>query len=199
VLNLPPSPVIGWSAGGRYALAQGFAAPDLVTAIGVSAGRGPIDQVPGAIDALAPEDQLILALLAHDPARALQAIATDDAWFADDGWESMFEGTWGAADDRVLATAGTMAAMKTHVREGARQGAAGLISDDLVALTPWSFSATDIQQPVHLWWGEDDTDTDRMGLDYLAGAIPHVTLVTYPREGHLLPIHHWREMLAAVS
>jgi pimeloyl-ACP methyl ester carboxylesterase len=198
-LGLPPSPVIGWSAGGRYALAQGFAAPDLVTAIGVSAGRGPIDKVPGAVDALVPEDRVILGLLARDPPAAIRAIAADDAWFEGDGWESMFRSSWGPTDDRVLAEPGTLEAMQGFVREGARQGAAGMITDDVVALTPWAFLAADIVQRVHLWWGEDDTDTDRLGLDYLAGAIPRVALLTYPGEGHLLPIDHWGEMLAAVS
>ena len=143
--------------------------------------------MPGAIEALVPEDRIVLALLARDVPAALAAIAADDAWFEGDGWESMFVSSWGVADDRVLATPGTFAAMKALVREGARQGTAG------------SFSAADIRQPVHLWWGEEDTDTDRLGLDYLAAVIPRVDFLTYPGEGHLLPIDHWEEMLAAVS
>jgi pimeloyl-ACP methyl ester carboxylesterase len=197
-LDLPPSPVIGWSAGGRYALAQGFGAPDLVMAIGVAAGRGPIDQVPGAVGALAPEDRVILALLGERPAAALEAIEADDAWFDGDGWESMFATGWGDADDRVLADPETQDAIKAWIREAARQGSAGLVTDDAIALTSWGFSAANIGQPVHLWWGEDDQDTDRAGMDYLAARIPGATLVTYPGEGHLLPISRWGELLAAV-
>ena len=198
-LDLPPCPVIGWSSGGRFALALGFRAPDLVPVVAVAAGRGPIDAVPGALDALSPEEQHIVALLADDRAAGIEAIAAmDDAWLEGDVWETMFDGSFGEADDRVLADPATLAAMKAMVREGVRQGLAGDQTDSLAAWTPWGFSASEIRQPVHLWWGEADLDTPRMGLDYLAATIPQASLVTYPGEGHLLPISRWGELLAAV-
>ncbi len=49
-----------------------------------------------------------------------------------------------------------------------------------------------------LWWGESDVDTPRTGLDYLAATIPRATLVTYPGEGHLLPISRWGDLLVAL-
>ena len=49
-LDLPPCPVIGWSGGGRYAMALGVGAPDHITSVGLVASVGPILQVPGAID-----------------------------------------------------------------------------------------------------------------------------------------------------
>jgi hypothetical protein len=33
---------------------------------------------------------------------------------------------------------------------------------------------------------------------YLAATIPRATLVTYPDEGHLIPLSHWGEMLATL-
>jgi pimeloyl-ACP methyl ester carboxylesterase len=39
-LDLPPCPVVGWSAGGKFALAMGFGAPDRVTAIGLAGALG---------------------------------------------------------------------------------------------------------------------------------------------------------------
>jgi pimeloyl-ACP methyl ester carboxylesterase len=197
-LDLPPSPVIGWSSGGRFALALGFRAPDLVSVVGVAAGRGPIDEVPGALDALSLGDQAIVALLADDRAAGMEAIAKDGAWLEGDVWETMFDESFGEADDRVLADPTTLTALKAMVREGVRQGSAGDQTDSLAAWTPWGFSANDIRQPVHLWWGEADLDTPRTGLDYLAATIPHASLVTYPGEGHFLPISRWGELLAAV-
>ena len=57
---------------------------------------------------------------------------------------------------------------------------------------------SDILQPVHIWSAELDTFVDQRNADYLVGAIPHASLVTFPGEGHLFPIQHWGEMLAAL-
>ena len=197
-MGLPPTPVVGWSSGGRFALALGFRAPDLVPVIGIAAGRGPIDEVPGALDRLSPEDRVIFELLAHDRAAGLAAIGRDGAWLEGDGWETMFDGSWGDADDRVLAAPPALAMMKRSSREAARQGVAGFQADVAGALTPWGFAVSDVHQQVHLWWGESDINTDQFGLDYLAASIPHATLVTYPGEGHLLPISRWGDLLAAL-
>jgi pimeloyl-ACP methyl ester carboxylesterase len=197
-IGLPPSPVIGWSGGGRFALALGFRAPELVPVIGVVAGRGPIDEVPGAYDRLSPDDRAIVELLAHDRAAGLVAIRKEGAWLEGDGYRTMFEPSWGDADDRVLADPPNLEAMRAMIREGTRQGVAGYEADVAAAWTGWGFAVSDIRQPVRLWWGESDLDTDRRGLDYLAASIPQATFVTYPGEGHLLPISRWGDLLAGL-
>ncbi len=197
-LGLPPCPVVGWSAGGKYALALGFGAPDRVTTIGLAGSPGPRDQVPGALDELSPEDQAAVELLARDRAAGLAAISKICAWYADDGWETIFAESWGDADDRLLAQPDVLDPMKALLREGARQGSAGFASDEAVALTPWAFSVADIRQPVHVWVGESDLQVGRAHADYLAASIPRATLVTFPAAGHLFPISHWGEMLAAL-
>jgi pimeloyl-ACP methyl ester carboxylesterase len=197
-LDLPPSPVVGWSGGGRFALAAGFRAPHLVPIVGVIASRGPLYEVPGGIDSLSAEDRAIAVLLRHDHAAGLASIARDGEWLDGDGWQTMFEGIWGDADDRILADPTALAALKTMVREGVGHGSAGYQNDCLVSWTTWGFSVSEIHQPVHLWWGESDLDTPRLGLDYLAATIPHASFVIYPGEGHLLLISRWGELLAAL-
>ena len=120
------------------------------------------------------------------------------AWYAGDGWETLFAESWGDADDRLLAQPDVLDPMKALLREGARQGSAGFASDEAVALTPWAFSVADIRQPVLVWVGESDLQVGRAHGDYLAASIPRATLVTFPGAGHLFPISHWGEMLAAL-
>ncbi len=197
-LDLPPCPVVGWSSGGPYALALGFRAPDHVSTIGQAAGSGPIDKMTGALDAYSPNGRAAAELLARDRAAGIAAFNKHLAWYAGDGWETMFAESWGEADDRVLAEPETLEAMKRWLREGARQGSAGYAADATVDAEPWGFSVADIRQPVHVWWGEADPNVSRAHTDYLAESIPRATLVTYPGEGHLFPISHWGEMLAAL-
>ncbi len=197
-LDLPPCPVIGWSAGGKYALAVGFAAADRVTTIGLAGSPGPRDQVPGALDELSPEDRAVVELLARDRPAGLAALGEDCAWYAGDGWAALFAESWGDADDRLLAQPDVLDPMKALIREGARQGSAGFASDEAVALTPWALSVADIRQPVHVWVGDSDILVGRSHGDYLAASIPGATLVTFPAAGHIFPISHWAEILAAL-
>jgi pimeloyl-ACP methyl ester carboxylesterase len=197
-LDLPPCRVVGWSAGGKYALAMAFAAPDRVTSVGVAGSPGPRDQVPGARDELSAEDQAVVDLLRDDRAAGVDAIRQTCAWYVGDGWQALFAESWGDADDRLLAEPDVLDAMKTWLREGARQGSAGFAADRVASFTPWGFSLTDIRQPVHVWVGESDPQVSRAHGDYLAASIPRATLVTFPDAGHLFPISHWGEMLAAL-
>jgi pimeloyl-ACP methyl ester carboxylesterase len=139
-LDLPPCPVVGWSGGGPYALAAGIRAPGHVTVIGLAASPGPIHDVPGGVDALPSSDRAVVELIADDRAAGIALIAEQDAWYAGDGWETMFTGSWGEADDGLLADPSTLEAMKGLIREGARQGPAGRTADDLARWTPWGFS-----------------------------------------------------------
>lgn len=198
-LDLSPGPVVGWSSGGPYALACGFRAPDRVTTIGLAASNGPIDHVPGALDEFSPNGRAAAELLARDRAAGIATFSKHLAWYAGDGWETMFAESWGDADDRVLAEPATLEATKAWMREAARQGSAGYASDAVAENSvPWGFSMADIGQPVHVWWGESDPLVRRAHTDFLAASIPRATLVTYPGEGHLFPISHWHELLTAL-
>ena len=140
-LDLPACPVIGWSAGGRNALVIGLRVPERVTAIGIVVAPGPIDQVPGAIEELDPEERTAFRLLASDRAAGLALVSGQSTWLDGDGWKTMFAGTWGESDDDVLSDPGTREAMEVQTREGARQGRVGYEADLLEAFTPWGFSS----------------------------------------------------------
>jgi pimeloyl-ACP methyl ester carboxylesterase len=194
-LDLPPCPIVGWSSGGPYALALGFRAPALVATIGLAASNGPIEHVPAGYS---PEERAIADLLVNDRAAGLGAISERSSWLVADGWETVFSETWGEADDQVLADPATLDAMKGLTREAARQGSIGFSADMAAELAPWGFSMADIHLPVHVWCGESDFMVDRAQTDYLAESIPGANLVIYAGGGHLIPISHWAEMLAAL-
>jgi pimeloyl-ACP methyl ester carboxylesterase len=197
-LTLPPSPVVGWSSGGPYALALGIRAPDRVTAIGLAASVGPIEHVPGAFDEFTPDRRAAAELLLTDRAAGIQAVTENAAWLAGDGWESMFQESWGEADDRVLADPATLEAMKALMREAARQGSVGLAADDIAEYSPWGFSVEDISQPIHIWSGASDFMVGQNHADYYAATISQATLVTFADAGHLLPIGHFGDILTAL-
>ena len=96
--------MIGWSGGGPYALALGFRLPDRITGIGLAAAQGPIDPVPGMLEARLPEGaRAAFRLLRQDYPAGVAAIEEGDAWFSDDGWERTLA-SWGDADDGYSPT-----------------------------------------------------------------------------------------------
>jgi len=196
LLDLPPCPVVGWSGGGPFALAAGVRAAGRVATIGLAASPGPIHDVPGGIEALPEDDQAVVELIGRDRAAGIALIAEQDAWYDGDGWEAEFAGSWGEADDRLLAEPATLEAMKALVREGARQGPAGRTADDFARWTPWGFSVSDVRQPVLVWSGASDPVVGPGHAKYLTESIPRATLVTFADAGHLFPISHWGAMLA---
>jgi pimeloyl-ACP methyl ester carboxylesterase len=200
-LNLPPAPVIGWSGGGPYALACAARIPERVTKVGVAATDGPWDEVPGAMNDLPSELRALVELLPRDPVAAEDGIRKRCQWYADD-WSAMFAGVGshpGDPDDELLTKPEIIGAVKTWMAEGARQGSAGYSSDVIAEFRPWGLSLSEITTAVVVWWGEADRLVTMAHARYLASAIPHATLVTFPGEGHLFPVTHWAEMLAAVG
>jgi pimeloyl-ACP methyl ester carboxylesterase len=198
-LELPPCPVIGWSAGGPYALACAYRLPDRVSVVGLAAAVAPLDEVPAVTDGLPPEWRARRELLRRDRAAGIAAIADASRWFDGDGWESLFAEPWRpAADERYRADPRVVAELKAWQREGARQGSLGYAADDVAEALPAGFTVADVRQDVHVWIGEAD-QLPRIHADHFVSTLPRATLVAYPGEGHMFALAHWGEMLAALG
>lgn len=193
LLGLRPCPIVGWSGGGKYALACAVSTPALVSSVGLAASSGPLDEVP---DGWGEEDRSLSDLLRRERAAGVEAITKRCQGYADEP-ASMFAG-WNDPDDpdvRLLARPDVHEAMIQWAREGARQGSIGYVADLITRLEPWGFSAAEVTQDVGVWLGERNMEA-RPHADYFVAAIPGSTLVVYPGDGHLVPLPRWAEMLA---
>jgi pimeloyl-ACP methyl ester carboxylesterase len=196
-LGLPACPVVGWSRGGAYALACAFGAPDRVPVIGLAASVAPLRFIP---EVEAPISRGRIQQLVSDRPAAIHAIIEECHWYVDDpdAWSAdMTDPT--DPDARLISRPEIREPMNVWFREGARRGSAGMVGDQIADLDPWGFSLGDIRQTVHVWWADADRLVTRRYTDYLATNIPHSVLTVYPGEGHLFPINHWGEMLAALA
>ena len=201
-LGLPPSPVVGWSAGGPFALVAAFACPDHVSMAGVATGSGPMEALPEARNEWSDlAKRALYQRIDDEPEAVLPTIRASWEGFAEDpdSWSEGIGTDPDDPDDRLLARPEVMAAMNTWMREGARHGSAGVVADSVVGHSRWGFAASDIRQTVHVWWGDRDRLTARYHTEYLATTIPNAILTVYEGEGHLFPIAHWGEMLAALA
>jgi pimeloyl-ACP methyl ester carboxylesterase len=196
-IGLPPCPIVGWSGGGPYALACAARSPDRVTSIGLAASSASPDEVPSEWDGLPDEVRDLMSLLRSGAPEAVDGVKARCEWFATD-WATIFDPGMGTSDDALLAEPGVREPSLAEMREAARQGAAGYIEDWIADARPWGFSPAEVSHDVQVWWGDDDQLVARDCAEYLARAIKRSTLTILPDEGHMFPIRHWGEMLAAL-
>jgi pimeloyl-ACP methyl ester carboxylesterase len=199
-LELPRFSVIGWSSGGPHALACAARIPERIHSVGLAASSGPLDEVPGEWEQLSAEVRGLVEGLRQGLPGTMEAIERRVSWFADDPDSILGKISTDRydPDDELLAREDILEPMKVWMREGARQGSAGFVRDWVAEYLPWGFSLIDISHETLVWWGEEDILVRRAHTDYLASALPKARLITHPGEGHLAPLSHWGEMLAAL-
>jgi pimeloyl-ACP methyl ester carboxylesterase len=192
--------VIGWSGGGPYALACGYALPDRVAAVGLVSSPAPLAGIAErgylrrmdrhAVRAAGRAPWVIRLALWHwgRPQRR------DAERFFEESVAEMC-----AADQEILAAPELRDRMIANSAELYRQGGRGMYDEALVLARPWGFELRDIRVPVYVWHGNRD-ETVPIGMaDYLARAIPAAQVSIHPEEGHHLLYSRWPEILAALS
>jgi pimeloyl-ACP methyl ester carboxylesterase len=199
-LGLERFAVVGYSAGGGYALACAATMPGRVSAVGLACCEGPYDEVPGALEqGMTPEERTLFELIRRDPSSARPAVADHVRWYQDPDMIGDWEREGPAVDVPILARPDVRDAMTRMWREGARQGVGGLVDDWIALSLPWGFGLSDVRVPVSVWHGELDHIVGPEHARWLSAVLPNSRLVLYPEEGHLLPLRHWDEILAAVT
>jgi pimeloyl-ACP methyl ester carboxylesterase len=186
--------VVGVSAGGGHALGCAVALGDRVSGVAVASMPGPLDEVPGAWDALDRRQRPAADVSREDPARAAGGVERYTERWLDDPTTFLGGGT---IDDRaLLADPDTGGMLRADVAEALRPGAAGM-ADDLVALwMPWGFRLADVPPGVRLWHGDQDTRGEP-AFRSLAATLPGCAAEVWPDAGHYGVLRHWPEVLAA--
>ena len=186
--------VVGVSAGGGHALGCAVALGERVSRVAVASMPGPLDEVPGAWDALDRRQRPAADMSREDPRRAARGVERYTQRWLDDPATFLGGGT---PDDRaLLADPRTGGMLRADVAEALRPGAAGM-ADDLVALwMPWGFRIADVPPGVRLWHGAQDTRGEPP-FRYLSATLPDCTAEVWPDAGHYGVLRRWPEVLGA--
>ena len=188
--------VVGISAGGGHALGCAVALGDRVTGVAVVSMPGPLDEVPGAWDALDRRQRPAADMSREDPRRAARGVERYTQRWLDEPTTFLGGGT---PDDRaLLADPDAGAMLRADVSEALRPGAAGM-ADDLVALwMQWGFRIADVPPGARLWHGAHDTRGEP-AFEYLSATLRGCRAEVWPDAGHYGVLRHWREVLGALS
>jgi pimeloyl-ACP methyl ester carboxylesterase len=189
---------VGWSAGGRVALALAARHPDLVRAAAIVATPAPQEAVPWI-----PEEHLaMIDELRGDPGHATAALAevlAETAAMPPAAAVSMVGG--GGADDAALGVdPARRARLEVMLAEAMAQGAVGMAADIVsYTVTPWGFDPAAVGAPAIGFYGADDETVPPAHGEWYAGQVPGADLRVVAGIGHLVALTRWADILAAVA
>jgi len=192
--------VVGWSAGGRVALALAARRPDLVDRLVVLATPAPDDEVPW----IAPEQRGELTRLgeltpeeAHaELADHLGSLVPSDPFSGDALWLLAAV----TSDEDALRGAGARQRLGEMLRAAFAQGVRGLAADIAgYCLRPWGFEPEDVQAKTLLLYGSRDPIAGPRHGRWWQERLPDARLEIVPGAGHLLVLPTWPRVLSHLA
>lgn len=192
--------VVGWSAGGRVALALAARRPDLVERVVVLGTPAPDAEVPW----IAPEQRDELERLrglspsaAHAELGARLASLVPEDPHSD---EALWLLGAGPADDAALRADGVRGRLGEMLRAAFVQGARGLAADIAgYCLQPWGFDPEAVQAKTLLLYGSRDPLAGPPHGRWWQSRLPDARLEVAPGAGHLLVVPLWSRVLSFLA
>lgn len=192
--------VVGWSAGGRVALAFAARYPELVDRVVVVGTPAPDDAVGWLSD---EQREALASLRGLMPGEALARLRSrlrsptfDDPFSGDALWLVAAL----TADVPALRSPGVRARLGAMLRAGFAQGTTGLAADIAGAcLAPWGFDPEEVRARTLLVYGTDDPLAGPSHGRWWQRSLPDARLEVAPGGDHLLLVPAWEHVLAHVA
>mgnify|MGYP001813976772 FL=1 len=199
-LELDKFGVIGTSGGGPSALACAHAIPERLDFVVILAGWAP-NSFKEATQDLNRLDQFYANLSKNRP-QMLTYPFTLMGYVAKRFPKRFIEfigSSLSEADKMMLTDPDVERILTKDVQEAFRQGSQGVSDDALLCYNDWEFEVSDIEVPVLLLQGTEDTLVPYSFAQYLHKKIPNNTLLTYPDEGHYFMVTRFGEIFEKLS
>jgi pimeloyl-ACP methyl ester carboxylesterase len=189
--------VIGWSAGGRVALALAARHPDLVDRVAVVGTPAPDSAVRWIPRELA---EINAELMRMPPAQAKARLRPMLEQQVPGGVAGI--GLLGVTDvdAHALERPGVESRLKHMLDRAYEQGTIG-VADDILSYAgdDWGFDLQDVEAQVLLVYGAADRTVPSAHGRWYRRHLPHAHLTVAPRAGHLVVVDAWRQILEHVD
>lgn len=190
--------VVGWSAGGRIALALAARHPDLVDRVAVVGTPAPNAAVEWIPEPYAQANARLAALPPADARRRLRAMLAPQVPTSAEPDPALLGAT--EADEEALARPGALRRVQHMLAEAYSQGVVG-VADDILsyATDDWGFDIAAVRAPVLLVYGAADDVVPSAHGRWYRQQLGNAALTLVPDAGHLAIIPAWREILEHLS
>lgn len=195
-LGLARFAVIGWSAGGSFALAAGAVLGERVTSLGIISGVAP-GRGPEGFGGMRLPLRVAQWMSRVAPALTRLAFRQVERRLRRD-WPGLLQSStrWLPPADRELIAIPEIAeTLRISALEAFRQGTVGMELDAAAQSREWGFRLADVTVPTRFWHGDSDTAVPPDAARHNARLVPRSSLSILPGEGHLLCFRRWPEIL----
>ncbi len=190
---------VGWSAGGPYVAACGYAIAERVTAGALVASAVPFE-LAGHRHGLAFADRVMLTLSERAPLLASTALRLSISRPSANALERSIARSLLPVDVAAIRRVGPPEKSVAFMKEALRTGTLGVITDYRIFGDPWGFSLEDVTIPIHIWQGSDDTMCPPEDPVLLAEHLANAQLSIVAGEGHVsLMRNHAKEILSPLA
>ncbi|MGH8824552.1 MAG: alpha/beta fold hydrolase [Jiangellaceae bacterium] len=199
-LDVGPAAIVGWSAGGRVALAVAARHPHLVRSVGVVATPAPDEAVPWV-----PEQfRTMTPGVRADPAGAVPMLAGAFAAYVEAPDQAVESISGGPADESALADPARRDRLVAMLAEAFRAGSEGAAADVVTLnVVPDDVElrgiAEAVRAPTSLFYGDADAVAGPEHGRWWEQTVPDSRLHIVPGAAHLVALTAWRDVLAAVT
>ena len=177
--------VLGWSAGGAYALACAHRLGQRITAVGIVAGMAPLERAEMIGELGMRADRLLFSLAGRAPAVAALGLGVAGR-LPRKVIRAALRRDLRSDSDREIIAAASLAESTDFFLEAFRQGPRGIVEDYRVTGGPWGFRPEEIRADVFLWHGAEDNLLPLRHARALAARLPNARLDVLPDRGHFL-------------
>jgi len=196
--------VVGWSAGGRVALALAARHPKLVDRVVLIGTPAPNDEVPWIPEQFAEQSRQLAELPASDALEKLGAalLSQHGGRLPGSDPENVPLDELGVsdADAAALERPGVRERLQNMMRDAYRQGTVGVATDILsYTARPWGFEPSDVRAETLLVYGQEDPIAGMSHAEWYTGQIQDAALLPVPHAGHLLAVSEWSRVLDFVE
>ena len=191
--------VVGWSAGGRVALALAAKHPGLVDRVAVVATPAPDTAVPWIPRDLARTSAELLTAPLPEAKQRLRAMLLTQLQGGTPGVDLLARGD---ADTALLELPGLEGRLERMLQHAYDQGTVG-VADDLLSyvIDDWGFELEAVRAKVLLVYGAKDQVVPSAHGRWYRRQLRHANarLVVVPRAGHLVIAPAWQRILEHVD
>lgn len=191
--------VLGWSGGGPRALACAARMPGRCRAAAVLAGVAPFDaEGLDWFGGMAEENVAEYSAARQGPEVYEEYVVAEVLPMLGASAEQLAEGLGGLAPpvDRAALTPEHADWLSRSFRAAAAQGPIGTVHDSMAIVAPWGFDLAEIEVPVAIWQGAQDTMVPFAHGEWLAAHVPGATAHLYDEHGHLSLVASMDEIFA---
>jgi pimeloyl-ACP methyl ester carboxylesterase len=196
--------IVGWSAGGRIALAFAARHPDLVDRVAIVATPAPNEEVPWIEPRLTQLSEKLATLPPDDALGQLTEMLEPQAQAAtsadQDGDVPLDLLGASEVDREALGRAGARDRLGRMLRDAYRQGARGVAADILsYTARPWGFDFADVVAKTLIVNGQGDALAGNAHATWYQRNLPDARVEMFPAAGHMVIVPAWSDVLSHLA